>query len=355
MTTYDLANPTKQCRPPVSSVVDPGGRGIRRRSRDNSAPSIPTYATDDGCAQLLDQALQQVPYELTGDENSSFPLLAALKSFDAARGSDAARELVFVAAANHRTADERRTAEYLLRNRRDVVDGHRSPKSLLFAARYAAELDVRRLRRREWPLPRALAAPATEEASSNAEGMSAGDMAIRSLRAVVGSWLITPALEDQVLAAVAIALDVAGRHALNRGRGPAVLAMRSDARPHSRLVTYLRDEFGNDEIACNLARLLVGPDGTPIETGLLWWSVRRDLAPEHVPAVIRQRWMQGLRVASGADASARSCPQPPARLVDDAEANAYKSGITDGRRRVSLDPRRFAHRDEKSEREASGE
>jgi hypothetical protein len=105
--------------------------------------------------------------------------------------------------------------------------------------------------------------------------------------------------------------------------------MRSDARPHSRLVTYLRDEFGNDEIACNLARLLVGPDGTPIETGLLWWSVRRDLAPEHVPAAIRQRWMQGLRVASGADASARSCPQPPARLVDDAEANAYKSGITD--------------------------
>src|SRR5690242_18320393 len=84
--------------------------GLPRKPLDNPRRPKPMYASDEECAQLLGQSLQQVPNELRPDEGSRFPLLDALKALDTSRGTDAARELVFIAAVNHRTADERRTA-----------------------------------------------------------------------------------------------------------------------------------------------------------------------------------------------------------------------------------------------------
>lgn len=309
MSTDDLASRTKEPGPLVLPATEPTAPGIQRQPYDNPARAKPTYGSDEECAQLLTPILRQVPRDLSGDNSTRFPLLDALRTLDAARGTDAARELTFVAAVTHRTADERRTAEYLLRNRQEVTDGRRSAISLLLAARCAAELDVRRVWQRETSLPRSLAAQADRTSSTRAADRSTGDMVLDALRAGVGEELISPAVAELVLDAVAIALEIAARHALNNGKGPAVLGMRTDARKASRLVTHLRREWGNGGAARNMARLLVGADGTPIETALLCWSVRRNLTTERIPAFVRDRWRRYLRAAAAATSASASYPQ----------------------------------------------
>jgi hypothetical protein len=276
----------------------------------NAVESRPTYASDDECARLLANVLVNVPAELNG-RASPFPLLDALTERDGRSGTDLARQIVFVAAAAHDTADERRTAEYLLRNRRIVADGGRSVLSLLLAARCAAEMDVRRVLLREVPTSHgALAARASDQPVTRDEDPSVGEMVLVKLCTAVGCHSVTARTADRLLDAVSITLELAERHAMNGGREPSLLGMRADARRGARLVTRLRDEFGNAAAARGVARLLVGADGTPIETALLWWSARPDLRASDVPANVRGRWIRYLRIAEAAFAAARPvCPR----------------------------------------------
>lgn len=315
-------------------------RGIPRKPLDNPQRPKPTYSSDDECARLLQTVLQQVPWHLAGDSSSRFPLLDALNTVDVSRGTDAARNLIFIAAVNHRTADERRTAEYLLRNRHEVVAGLRSAKSLLMAARCAAELDVRRVRFREATVPPSLAAPSTADRTRWADRRSAGELTLDALRAAVGPDAVNAPVEAQVFDAVNIALEVAERHALNGGKGSAVLAMRTDARPPSRLVTHLRREFADDAAAPVLARLLVGADATPIETALLWWSARHEGTSGGVPPEIRARWLRYLG-SIGNRTGIR--PQARAHALDAGATYPLQSGIPDAGCSASEDPptRRF--------------
>jgi hypothetical protein len=336
MPAHDPASQTGSTRPVNAPDATPGDRGIRRKPLDNPARPKSTYSSDEGCARLLGQLLRQVPSHLAIDRSSPFPLLAALIALDTSRGTTVGREIIFVAAVNHRTADERRTAEYLLRNRHDVVDGRRSAKSLLMAARWAAELDVRRDRFSESSLPRSLAAPSIADLAARAAAPSAGEIVLDALRSIAGSMYLTSALESQIVSAVTIAVDLAMRHARNRGKGSALLAMRTDARTEARLVTHLRREFGNDAVARNLARLLVGPDRASIETALLWWSLRRN--PEAVaPQGIRDRWTRYVRGAEVAASSQRALSLANASVpkcdinVDAGPQNSLQSGISDGR------------------------
>ena len=180
---------------------------------------------------LLEFVLTEVPSHLGYDRRSSFPLTDALIELDAARGSDLARQLIFIAAAIHQTADERRTAEYLLRNRDAVVAGRRSALALLSAARCAAEMDLRRVHLREAPIPlEILATWETEQSEPRIDEPSVGEMVLDKLRAATGYEPSNPFGTNRILDAVAIALELAQRHALNGGRGPSLLAMRSDAR-----------------------------------------------------------------------------------------------------------------------------
>jgi hypothetical protein len=217
-----------------------------------------------------------------------------------------ARLLVFIAATIHRTADERRTAEYLLRHRHGVVAGRRAALSLLMAARCAAEMDVRRVRLREIPTP-ALGINASAEAvMSRVADLSVGATVIRYLHQVTGRRPATPTTRARLLDAVTIAVELGERHARRSGAKPSVLAMRSDARKQARLVTHLRNEFNDDRVARSLARLLVGGDGTSIETSLLWWVAQRDSLPARVPAAIRSRWVRALANADRHASAPRS-------------------------------------------------
>jgi hypothetical protein len=78
--------------------------------------------------------------------------------------------------------------------------------------------------------------------------------------------------------------------------------MRTDARREARLVTHLRAEFGVEVAAARMARLLVGPDRSPIQTALLWWSARPCVTATEVPEDVRSRWRRDLRAADTAAA-----------------------------------------------------
>jgi hypothetical protein len=273
--------------------------GVPSKPLDNPAKPKPGYASDEQRAVLLERLVRRVPADLRGTSGSAFPLLDALASSDSVRGAHLARQLIFVAALNHRTADERRTAEYLLRNREAIACGERSAMSLLLAARCAAEMDVRRVRSRERPAPmERLSSPALV---SNLTGeTSVGEMVLAKLRHAIGDHLIGPLIAERVLDAVAIALALSERHGLNGGENPSLLGMRTDARPESRLVTHLRRQFGNDVVARNLARLLVGPHGTEIHSALLWWCALPTLAGPVIPKAVRARWVRYVRAADAA-------------------------------------------------------
>ena len=267
---------------------------------DNPERSKPGYSSDGECAALLQEVLRGVPETLGDDTTSRFPLLDALKALDLANGRTVARELLLIAAVNHRAADERRTAEYLLRNRYAVVAGTRSATSLLFAARYAAEMDVQRVQRAELVAARALAVQASDSQPASGNAVPAGDLVVATLRAFVPPALITPLVERALRIGVTVALELAERYLHNGGRGSAVVAMRSNARPGARLAAALRNEIASNDVASNLARLLVGPDGTSLDTGLLRWSVHSDVRSWAIPESIRSRWLRCLRAIRSA-------------------------------------------------------
>jgi hypothetical protein len=276
--------------------------GIARKPLDSWPRPKPTYESDDELTRLLEAALRDVPRDLEGDRRAPFPLLDALMRLDASRCTNLARRLIFIAAANHRTADERRTAEYLLRHRNAVVDGRCSMSRLLLNARCAAEMDVRRIQLREIPLPReTLSFWVAERPAVRGDDPSVGEMVLGKLRAATGYEPTTEACREAILDAVTIALELAERHCTNsRSSGPSLVAMRADARKEARLATNLRAEFGDTTIAGRIARLLVGPEGTLIETGLLWWSARPDFSRAAVPQKVRSRWLREIRAVDKA-------------------------------------------------------
>jgi hypothetical protein len=294
-----------------------GVPGIPRKPLDNPPRPKPTYASDEECARLLDAVVRRVPADLHGLPGSRFPLLDALEQEDRRDGTELATQLVCIAAVNHDAADERATAEYLLRNRAEVASDQRSALALLLAARCAAEMDVRRVGRREVATSHeALATWAASRPVYRIDDPSVGEMVIHKLR-MVTRGMPNPVVAERILDAVPIALDLAERHSLKGGKGPSLLGMRSDARKQSRLVTHLRVAFDNDVAARNVARLLVGADGTPIESALLWWSARADLVPSDVPVHVRDRWMRYLRTTESAISTTATLSTGLQRRIDE--------------------------------------
>jgi hypothetical protein len=146
-----------------------------------------------------------------------------------------------------------------------------------------------------------------EGATGRVADRSVAETVLAYLDAVTGHAVAAPVLRDQIMTAATIAIEVSERHRLNNGRGPAVIAMRSDARPAGRLVTHLREEFGPTRVADALARILVGPDRSPIQTSLLWWAARGFDSASVLPDRLRQRWG---RVLGDLGTTATGGPQP---------------------------------------------
>jgi hypothetical protein len=210
----------------------------------------------------------------------------------------------------HVGADERWVAEYLLRHRRELPNG-RPAASLVIAARCAAEMDLRKARRREVPVePALLVALSAGERRHQLDAPSVGEVVIDFLEAATMLRLSSRAGE-LVRDAVAVVVEMAERHVLNGGTGPSLIAMRPAARPEARLVTRLRALVPMAS-ARRLAKLLVGADGTPLETGALWWAARSAESAEHVPLLIRGKWTRDLLVV---EAEARTAPIAASRAA----------------------------------------
>jgi hypothetical protein len=315
---------------------------LPRKPLDNPPRPKRAYASDAELAGRLAAVLARVPDELSRVHGSTFPLLEGLIRVDGLDGTDLAPQLLFVAATTHRTADERRIAEYLLRNRGRLAGGEASALGLIGAARCAAEMDVRRVQTREIPVPPIDLTVCAASRRVRSDYPSVGEMVIHKLRIATGGSLGL-VVAERILDAVPIALELAERHGLNGGTGPSLVGMRCDARPQSRLVTHLRAAFGNAVAARNIARLLVGADGTSIDTALLWWCTRPNLTASDVPLDIRTRWTRYLRSAQAAVHTAESYPQV-CETRHHRAACSFESRISDERREVRANPRRAALR-----------
>src|SRR3954466_14911780 len=92
-----------------------------------------TYSVQDRIADDIGKLLHAVPRDLQPVTAARFPLLAALASY----APRIARDLAIAAACVHQEADERRTAEYLLRHRDLLTLAGRPAGSLVSAARCA--------------------------------------------------------------------------------------------------------------------------------------------------------------------------------------------------------------------------
>lgn len=284
--------------------------GIPRKPLDNPRRPKPLTGPDAELARELALALHDVPARLDTVAGERFPLLNALAR---AGVQSTARQLLLIAAQNHKWADERRTAEYLLRHRDELRTGTRSAEELLSAARCAAEMDARRTRQREIPVDlNFVGGHAPGIVVGRVDDPSVGEVVVGYLRAVIGQPSATAPVTGALLDAVTVAIELSERHELKRGCRPSVLAMRSDARRGSRLGTRLCDEFRDPVVAASLARLLVGPDRSPIEASLLWWVAHPDLDPDAIPPAIRERWARDL--AAGADPSPRADRRRRSRL-----------------------------------------
>jgi hypothetical protein len=163
--------------------------GIPSKPLDNPQPTKPAYSSDTENASLLDHVLRRLPTHLDVRGGERFPLLAAVIRHDARRQRDLARPLLFIAAATHSDADERHTAEYMLRHRLDVVAHRRSARSLLSAARCAAEMEVRRIQRRETPTTSAsLVEQAVDPTAARVDDPSVGVAVVSYLHLVTGHF-----------------------------------------------------------------------------------------------------------------------------------------------------------------------
>jgi hypothetical protein len=268
---------------------------------------------DETNAAAIGTILSQIPDELPIVRGERFALLAALSRYDERRRADRpgdsqlAKDLVLASALVHDDVDERRTAEYLLRHRTDVTSGRRSAASLLAAARCGAEMDCLRLRMTEIASNDFELAELYEGATGRVADRSVAETVLAYLDAVTGHAVAAPVLRDQIMTAATIAIEVSERHRLNNGRVPSVIAMRSDAKPSGRLVTHLRAEFGPKPVAGALARILAGPDRSPIQTSLLWWAARGTESASVLPDRLRQRWG---RILGDLGTTVTRCPKP---------------------------------------------
>jgi hypothetical protein len=207
--------------------------------------------------------------------------------------------LAFAAAIVHADADERRTAEYLLRHRSDVRDKC-SASRLVAAARRAAEMDERRRHIREAPTERMDLSSAGESPAMRVSDPSVGERVVDYVREACAPSVLDEELEGVLLGGVAVAMGLAERHLLNGGAGPSLLAMRPDARAAARLVVHLRREFGNPELARAVSRLLIGGDGTSMTTALLWWVAQGSQSVSAVPVTVVRRWRRDIGLATAA-------------------------------------------------------
>jgi hypothetical protein len=263
-------------------------------------PDLCTLSCSDDAANtaVLRDLVPQIPVDLRAQRGATFPLLESLSRADADRGTRLTRDLLCLAAVIHRDADERRTAEYLLRHRAEVASGLRSADWLLSSARCASEMDTRRLRSHEAAVgDDALARISAEASPCRPSDPSIGETVVGYLEQSLGYTPTNDVARNRLLDAVVIAMELAERHWLKRGRGPSVLAMRTDARRDARLVTHLRDAFRDTTAARSIARVLVGGDDAPIETSLLWVVAHASVAGTSVPERTRKRWLQDLHCA----------------------------------------------------------
>ena len=259
---------------------------------------------DDDVADVIATVLARVPANLCSNGGRS-TRLSALQQWEASNRVAISRELLVAAALVHQDADERRIAEYLLRHRGDLTTGRRDKFGLVRAARASAEMDVRRVVFRERPTAsEALIAQPIVRAEHRADDPSVADLVVGFLENVVSASHIEQLAESRIRDGVVSVLELAERHHLNGGSGPSLIAMRPDARPSARLVTHLQPAFGDKRVARSVSRLLVGSDGTSIETAVLWWVAqsRRELGTPR-PIIVR-RWARDLRTAGESTAVA---------------------------------------------------
>lgn len=263
-------------------------------------PAAPDLVSLRGRSLALSRLLAVVPDRLQ-PARAPYPLLTALAAHDRSSGSDLARQLMIIAAATHAVADERRTAEYILRNRGSVRDGRRTACGLLIAARTAVEMDLRRRQSREVPTEADAPCFAENEfcLAQTADHPPVSEMVLDKLEDVTGAP-ITGTLREALLNSVSVALDLAERYRLNGGNGASFRRLRSKARPDQRLVTHLTQMLDNPCAAAWLARLLIGPDQAPLEAALLWWCTRCGLEATDVPDRLRSRWIRNLGFAEKA-------------------------------------------------------
>jgi hypothetical protein len=139
------------------------------------------------------------------------------------------------------------------------------------------------------------AAPAGEDLSDTP---SVGDIVIRFIFEAVAP--VRHETEVHIRNAVAMTVDLAERHVLKGGTGPSVIAMRPAARRQARLITRLLREVPDRRVARAIARLLLGGDGTSIETSLLWWVAQGVRDAEQVPESTVKRWRRDVALAQGA-------------------------------------------------------
>ena len=292
-------------------LVPPHTSRIRRADLDyHLDPSRRARTGGDALAELLDRTLRRVPARLSAVAGSRFPLLEALRRTDTGRRTDVARQLMYVAAVTDEVFDERWTAEYLLRHRAEWASRRRTANQLVQAARCAAYMEMQRWYKREDPA--GLTVPIVRE-NGDGEIPHGGPSVPDTVIAFVGEALgvdLAPNLRDLLADGVCAVLALADRHAVLGGTGPSLLAMRPSARPDARLVVRLRQELPAEVAKC-LARLLIGPDETGIETSPLWW-VAHGVPPADVPTALARRWRQDLyrvRTAMESDDEADTYPQ----------------------------------------------
>jgi hypothetical protein len=118
------------------------------------------------------------------------------------------------------------------------------------------------------------------------------DTVVGFLRHALGDCPAGPRAWDRLRDAVTVALELAAQLADHGALS--IRAMRSDARPAARLSCRLVEEFGDRSAARSLARLLVGGDGSSVETALLWWVAYRSSGAADVPEPVRLRWLRDL-------------------------------------------------------------
>lgn len=232
------------------------------------------------------------------------PLLDALHELDQREGADRARRLMIIGAVIHDEADERLTAEYLLRHRHELRNG-RPVTSLISAARFAAEMEFRRSRSREMAVETLELSDVSHEASTCSDSPAVGEIVVDFLEGAT-IMRLRHDVADHVRNAVTMAMELADRHTLNGGAAPALIAMRPSARPAARLVCQLRSMLPAAGARC-LSRVLVGSDGTDLATAAMWWAATSTGGHRYVPPLIRSRWTRDLQLV---DATTTPAHQP---------------------------------------------